>query len=172
MVQTSPSLVAAPTGRKRPLEPGPDPPEHVDKHPRTEILTPNDEASRNDPRDGDRLRRLHAVNRSVMSMLEGALNRDPNTDLTTLLKTHAQVYPSRRKKVEERALKGNVCSTLPPPVYPTNLRSQPSRHHSCNGNRHLNPKPHPLPARLVIHQILGFPGKRNVRFKLPQVFQR
>lgn len=117
MVPVSSSPVAAPTGRKRPLEPGPDPPEHVDKHPRTEILTPSDGASRKhnpDPRDGDCLRRLHAVNRSVMCMLEGALNRDPNTDLTTLLKTHAQVYPSRRKRAEERALKGNVCSLLPP----------------------------------------------------------
>lgn len=169
MVPISPLPVAAPAGRKRPLELGPDPP---DKHPRTEILTPSDGASRKhnlDPRDGDRLRILHAVNRSVMSMLEGALNRDPNADLTTLLKTHAQVYPGRRKKAEERALKGNVCFLLLSLVYPTNLRSQPSRHHSCDGNRHLNPKPHPPPARLVIHQTLGFPGKRNVHFKLPQV---
>lgn len=114
MVPISPS-VTAPTGRKRP--PGPDPPEHIDKHPRTELLTPSNEArhkQNQDAREGDRFRRLRGVNRSVMSMLEGALNKDPNADLSTLLKTHAQVYPSRRKKAEERALKGNVCSTLPP----------------------------------------------------------
>lgn len=113
------SPVAVSAGRKRPLEPGPDPPEHIDKHPRTEILAPSDKATDNhkhnnidSPPDGDRVRRLRGVNRSVMSMLDGALNRDPNADLSTLLKSHAQVYPSRRKKAEERALKGNVCSAV------------------------------------------------------------
>lgn len=103
---TTISPVAMPTGRKRPLELGPDPPEHIEKHPRSEILTPSHKHKSIDPRDGDRLRRLYGVNRSVMGMLDGVLSRDPNADLSTLLKSHAQVYPSRRKKAEERALKG------------------------------------------------------------------
>lgn len=112
--------------RKRPLELGPDPSEHIDKHPRNEIPTPSGEATgsrkqkNTDPQGSDRLRRLHGVNRSVMGMLDGVLSRDPNADLSTLLKSHAQVYPGRRKKAEERALKGDfsLCNTLvyPPPT--------------------------------------------------------
>lgn len=116
---TSPAAATAAavttTGRKRPLEsgPDPDPPEHLDKHPRTEILSPGGEAKRKHDigaKDGERLCRLRGVNRSVMSMLDGALDRDPGADLSNLLKSHAQVYPSRRKKAEERARRGNVCS--------------------------------------------------------------
>lgn len=120
------SPVAVPTGRKRPLSLGPGLPEHIDKHPRSEIHTPSGETTRKhkniDPQDGDRLRRLYGVNRSVMGMLDGVLSRDPNADLSTLLKSHAQVYPSRRRKAEERALKGNFfsLSEVPPCISTSN----------------------------------------------------
>lgn len=108
---SSPSLFATMVPQKRPSGPGPDHPERSAKHLRIETPTTNDKAiSKHDiePKDDDRLRRLRGLNRSVMSMFEAALEKDPGADLSTLLENYAQVYPDRRKRTEERASKGNI----------------------------------------------------------------
>lgn len=110
--------VSVTTGQKRPSESEPNPSERPEKQPRIETPTTSNEAScKNDieSKDADRLRRLRSVNRSVMSMFDGALKKDPGADLSTLLESYAQIYPGRRKKAEERALKGNLCLRMTPP---------------------------------------------------------